>query len=131
MDLMETYKFKLKVLEETRKREEEAEARLLEENIDNFIHELEKKLSIGDVNVAEGYENPTIYLTVSSINPQFELVESAGRESEIVERLEKDDFGPIESIELSYDPDEDKCSMEKHISVIIHLIDYSKSEKSV
>lgn len=131
MDLMETYKFKLKVLEETRKREEEAEARLLEENIDNFIHELEKKLSIGDVNVAEGYENPTISLTVSSISPQFELVESAGRESEIVERLEKDDFGPIESIELSYDPDEDKCSMEKHISVIIHLIDYSKSEKSI
>ena len=129
MDLMETYKFKLKELEEKRKREEEAEARRLEDNIDYFIRELEKKLSIGNFDVAEGYENPTISLFVISANTGFDLIESAGKESEIVDKLEKDGFGPIESIELSYDINKDDSCF-KRIDVIMHLIDYSKSEKS-
>lgn len=129
MDLMKAYNKKATKLEEERKRKEEEEKQQLESNTKFLINEIEKILKTEQFKVEDGYENPTISLEVSASFPNFNRVAFSGIESEVIDALEKDDFGPIESIELE---EVDKCSTIKtYISVIIHLIDYSKSEKSI
>jgi hypothetical protein len=129
MDLMKAYNKKATKIEEERKRKEEEEKRELESNTKFLINEIERTLKTEQFKVEEGYENPTISLVVSASFPNFNRVAFSGVESEVIDTLEKDDFGPIESIELE---EVDKCSSVKtYVSVIIHLIDYSKSEKSI
>lgn len=129
MDLMKAYNKKATKLEEERKRKEEEEKQQLESNTKFLINEIERALKTEQFKVEDGYENPTISLVVSSSFLGFNKVAFSGVESEVIETLEKDGFGPIESIELE---ELDKCSSIKiYISVIIHLIDYSKSEKSI
>lgn len=127
MDLMDAFNARLKEQEEEERVREEAEAKRIKDGTTLLINYIEKQLDEHKFS-AEYYDHdktPVICLTIRDFCKTFETLADEDIDSEVVERLEQDGYGPINAIELKYAGESSPGPLYR-IEVTLWPVDYSK-----